>query len=156
MTSYNKLNGYYTNENPHLLNDILRNEWNYKNLVVTDWGGSNSRIEGLKCGNALEMPTNNGETDLEIINAIKKKKLSVKTINKDSSKPTIEIEKHGSYYYKETCPICGCIFNFDPHSLGFSYNNIGKENESRTEWIYCPECAYKFEWNEGYHKKLNY
>ena len=71
MTSYNKLNGYYTNENSHLLNDILRNEWNYKNLVVTDWGGSNSRIEGLKCGNALEMPTNNGETDLEIINAIK-------------------------------------------------------------------------------------
>lgn len=91
-----------------------------------------------------------------IVDVIQKKKLSVKTINKDSSKPTIEIEKHGSYYYKETCPICGCIFNFDPHSLGFSYNNIGEENETRTEWIYCPECAHKFEWDEGYHKKLNY
>ena len=91
-----------------------------------------------------------------IIDVIEKKKLSVKTISKDSSRPTIEIEKHGSYYYKETCPTCGCIFNFDPHSLGFSYDNIGEEDETKTEWIYCPECAHKLEWQEGYHKKLNY
>ncbi len=56
MTSYNRLNGVYTNENPHLLLDILRGEWGYKNLVVTDWAGCNSRVEGLKCGNELEMP----------------------------------------------------------------------------------------------------
>lgn len=91
-----------------------------------------------------------------IVDVIEKKKLSVKTINKDFSKSTIEIEKHGSYYYKETCPICGCIFHYTPNELGFSYDNIGEENETRTEWIYCPECDYKFEWNEGHHKKLNY
>lgn len=93
---------------------------------------------------------------LVIVDVIEKKKLSVKTINKDFSKPGIEIEKHGSYYYKETCPICGCIFHYTPNELGFSYDNIGEENETGTEWIYCPECAHKFEWNEGYHKKLNY
>ena len=71
MTSYNKLNGSYTNENEHLLCDILRKEWNYQNLIVTDWGGCNDRVEGIKCTNALEMPTNNGETDLDIINAVK-------------------------------------------------------------------------------------
>ena len=91
-----------------------------------------------------------------IVEAIRKKKLSVKNISTKSSSSEIKIEKHGSYYYKETCPVCGCIFNFDPHSLGFSYNNIGEENEIRTEWIYCPECAHKLEWQEGYHKKLNY
>ena len=91
-----------------------------------------------------------------IIETIQKKKLCVKNISTKSSSSEIEIEKHGSYYYKETCPICGCIFNFDPHSLGFSYDNIGEENETKTEWIYCPECAHKLEWQEGYHKKLNY
>ncbi len=56
MTSYNKLNGTYTNENPHLLRDILRDEWGFKGVVVTDWAGCNSRVDGLKCGNELEMP----------------------------------------------------------------------------------------------------
>ena len=91
-----------------------------------------------------------------IVEAIHKKKLFVENISTKSSSSEIKIEKHGSYYYKETCPVCGCIFNFDPHSLGFSYDNIGEENETCTEWIYCPECAHKLEWHEGYHKKLNY
>ncbi len=56
MTSYNKLNGTYTNENEHLLREILRNEWGFDGVVVTDWAGCNSRVEGLKCGNELEMP----------------------------------------------------------------------------------------------------
>ena len=55
MTSYNKLNGTYTNENPHLY-DILRKEWGYDGMVVTDWGGSNSYTEGVRQGMDLEMP----------------------------------------------------------------------------------------------------
>ncbi len=56
MSSYNKLNGTFTNENHHLLVDILRNDWGFKGTVITDWAGCNSRVEGLKCGNELEMP----------------------------------------------------------------------------------------------------
>lgn len=56
MTSYNRLNGTFTNENQHLLRDILRGEWGYQGVVVTDWAGCNSRVEGLKAGNELEMP----------------------------------------------------------------------------------------------------
>lgn len=70
MSSYNKLNGTYTNEHPHLMQDILREEWGYEGVVVTDWGGSNDRVEGLRAGNELEMPTANGETVEEIIQAI--------------------------------------------------------------------------------------
>lgn len=92
-----------------------------------------------------------------IVEAIHKKKLTVKDTSKiETTSSETGIEKHGSYYYTETCPICGCIFHYTPHELGFSCDNIGEKNETRTEWIYCPECAYKFEWNEGHHKKLNY
>ncbi len=56
MTSYNRLNGTFTNENKHLLREILRGDWGYQGVIVTDWAGCNSRVEGLKCGNELEMP----------------------------------------------------------------------------------------------------
>ena len=56
MSSYNLINGTYANENEHLLVDILRKEWGYDGLVVTDWGGNNDGVLSLKCGNQLEMP----------------------------------------------------------------------------------------------------
>ncbi len=56
MSSYNKLNGEFTNENKHLLKEILRDGWGFNGVVVTDWAGCNSRVEGAKAGNELEMP----------------------------------------------------------------------------------------------------
>ena len=56
MSAYNLINGVYANENEHLLVDILRNEWGFNGLVVTDWGGNNDGVLSLKCGNQLEMP----------------------------------------------------------------------------------------------------
>ncbi|WP_058306123.1 glycoside hydrolase family 3 C-terminal domain-containing protein [Gracilibacillus massiliensis] len=70
MSSYNRLNGEYTNENIHLMQEILRDEWGFDGVVVTDWGGSNDRVAGLIAGNELEMPTTAGETDKEIVKAI--------------------------------------------------------------------------------------
>jgi beta-glucosidase len=70
MSAYNKVNGVYANENQHLLVDILRNEWNFNGLVITDWGGDNDRVEGLKATNELEMPTTDGETNREVKQAI--------------------------------------------------------------------------------------
>lgn len=70
MSAYNMLNGTYTNENTHIMRNILRDEWGYEGVVVTDWGGSNDRVAGLIAGNELEMPTTGGETDKEIIQAI--------------------------------------------------------------------------------------
>ncbi|MBP3951627.1 beta-glucosidase [Bacillus suaedae] len=75
MSSYNMLNGAYTNENIHLMREILRDEWNFNGVVVTDWGGSNDRVAGLVAGNELEMPTTAGETNREIIEAIQSGKI---------------------------------------------------------------------------------
>ncbi|WP_019640561.1 glycoside hydrolase family 3 C-terminal domain-containing protein [Paenibacillus fonticola] len=71
MSSYNQLNGTYTNENLHLMQEILREEWGFEGVVVTDWGGSNDRVAGLIAGNELEMPTTAGETNEDIITAVK-------------------------------------------------------------------------------------
>lgn len=81
MSSYNKLNGVYTNENMYLLRDILRKEWGYDGIVVTDWGGCNDRVEGLKAGNELEMPTTGGQTNREIVEAVKSGKISEELVD---------------------------------------------------------------------------
>ena len=69
MSAYNLINGTYANENEHLLVDILRKEWGYNGLVVTDWGGNNDGVLSLKCGNQLEMPGTPDRPE-EVIKAI--------------------------------------------------------------------------------------
>ncbi|MBK0348638.1 glycoside hydrolase family 3 C-terminal domain-containing protein [Aerococcaceae bacterium zg-ZJ1578] len=56
MTAYNQLNGEYTNEHHHLLQDILYGDWQYEGVIVTDWGGSNDHTSGVIEGSHLEMP----------------------------------------------------------------------------------------------------
>ena len=75
MSSYNLVNDVYANENKHLLKEILRDDFGFNGVVITDWGGDNDRVAGLVAGNELEMPANNGETDIEIVNAIKDHKI---------------------------------------------------------------------------------
>ena len=70
MSAYNLINGTYANENEHLLVDILRKEWGFNGLVVTDWGGNNDGVKSLKCGNQLEMPGTPDRPE-EVLNAIK-------------------------------------------------------------------------------------
>ena len=70
MTAYNKVNGTYANENTHLMQDILYGEWGFKGVAVTDWGGNNDRVAGLKAGNQLEMPSTNGITDRDVVAAV--------------------------------------------------------------------------------------
>jgi len=64
MCSYNRLNGTYACENKALLTDILREEWGFEGLVVTDWGAMNEVVEAVRAGTDLEMPgVENGNTE---------------------------------------------------------------------------------------------
>lgn len=60
MCSYNRLNGTYLSDNKRFLTDVLRDEWGYKGIVVSDWGAVNNRAEGIKAGMDLEMPGGKG------------------------------------------------------------------------------------------------
>lgn len=70
MSSYNLVNGEYSNQNQHICNEILRNEWKYDGVMVSDWGGEDDRIKGLQANNELEMPFNDGDTDRQIFKAV--------------------------------------------------------------------------------------
>ena len=75
MTSYNRVNGIYAHEHPHLLRDILYGEWGFDGMVVSDWGGNNNRVESVRQGGTLEMPSSNGQTDKQIVNAVREGRL---------------------------------------------------------------------------------
>lgn len=76
MSSYNLVNGTYANENPHLLKDILRDEWGFGGAVVTDWGGSNDHAAGVRSGSAFEMPAPGLGSVRELIAAVRAGTLS--------------------------------------------------------------------------------
>ncbi len=71
MTSYNRVNGIYANENAHLLQEILRDEWGFDGFAVSDWGASNDHVEGVRAGSHLEMPTTGGDSDEELLRAVR-------------------------------------------------------------------------------------
>lgn len=76
MTSYNEVNGTYANENEHLLKDILRNEWGFDGIVITDWGASNDHALGVKAGSDLEMPNPGLDSARELIEAVESGKIT--------------------------------------------------------------------------------
>ncbi len=76
MCSYNQINGVFSSENHWLLTDVLKKEWEYDGLVVTDWGAVNDRVEGLRAGLDLEMPGSGGTTDGKLVEAVKAGQLS--------------------------------------------------------------------------------
>lgn len=71
MASYNLINDTYATENDFVLNKVLRDEWGFKGLVVSDWGATNQRVKGLVAGHDLEMPSSGGMNDKLIVKAVK-------------------------------------------------------------------------------------
>ena len=81
MSSYNLVNGTYVGESRKYLTDILRDEWGFDGYVMSDWGAVNDRLEALKAGLDLEMPSSNGSNDALLINAVKEGKLDENVLN---------------------------------------------------------------------------
>ncbi|EJU05925.1 hypothetical protein DACRYDRAFT_127572 [Dacryopinax primogenitus] len=91
MTSYNRINGLHCSENERLLTDILRKEWGYEGLVMSDWYGVYSLVKSIKAGLDLEMPGLDGwRQTSKLIRSVESHKLTVEDI-KSRAKKVLEL-----------------------------------------------------------------
>lgn len=82
MCAYNRLDGTYCSENKMLLTEILRDEWGFEGIVVTDWGACNDRVAGLAAGQDLEMPASGGLNDKKIVKAVREGRLGIAVLDR--------------------------------------------------------------------------
>ncbi len=86
MCGYNKVNGTYCSEHQWLLTTVLRDEWGFDGLVVSDWGAVNDRVEALSAGLELEMPGSGGVNDDELVAAYRSGRLSSEVLDRGTSR----------------------------------------------------------------------
>lgn len=98
MTAYNKLNGTHADSNAFLLKQVLRGDWGWEGLVMSDWGGTNSTVDSLNAGLDLEMP---GPTRVRgigaVTEAVKKGQVTEETINERARNVLKLIKKVGGF-----------------------------------------------------------
>lgn len=80
MSSYNKINGVFADENAHLLRDILRGEWGFDGAVISDWAGCNNKVQSTIAGGNLEMPSCKYGAD-DIVAAVESGALDIKYVD---------------------------------------------------------------------------
>ncbi len=81
MCSYNRINGTFASQNKRLLTDILRKEWEFDGLVMTDWGATCDRVKGVSSGCDLDMPGDVEHNRNSIIEAVQKGEMSMETLD---------------------------------------------------------------------------
>ncbi|WP_326709860.1 glycoside hydrolase family 3 C-terminal domain-containing protein [Streptomyces sp. NBC_01474] len=81
MCAYNRLNGVHSSENHWLLTDLLRDEWGYEGVVVSDWGAVLDRARSLAAGLDLEMPSSSGLGPARLVDAVNSGELDEKTLD---------------------------------------------------------------------------
>ena len=100
MCAYPKLNGVHCSDNKALLTDILRTEWGFSGLVVTDWGAMNDRIEGFRAGCDLNMPGGSDYMEKEVLQAVKDGTLPERCID-DSARRVLKLVFRAAQTLKE-------------------------------------------------------
>ena len=80
MAAYNQLNGVYATDNRRLLTEILRGEWGFDGLVMSDWAATADRVAAVAAGMDLEMPSSHGLSDGEVLTAVGKGVLSAEMV----------------------------------------------------------------------------
>jgi len=84
MCAYNKVNGIYASEHHGLLTEILRDEWGFQGLVMSDWGAVHNRVAALAAGLDLEMPPDLGVSDAEVVAAVRSGSLPVEILDESA------------------------------------------------------------------------
>ena len=111
MSSYNEVNGIYANENSHMLQEILVDEWGFDGFVVSDWGGSNDHALGVKNGSHLEMPGTGNSGVHDIVEAVKNGNLTEEVLDQRLDELlSVIIDTHQATEEKK-----GTAFNVEAH-----------------------------------------
>ena len=100
MCAYPKLNGVHCSDNKALLTDILRAEWGFGGMVVTDWGAMNDRIEGFRAGCDLNMPGGSDYMEKEVLQAVKDGTLPESCVD-DSARRVLKLVLRAAETLKE-------------------------------------------------------
>lgn len=93
MMAYNKINGTYCTENSHLMQDILRGEWGFEGLTVSDWLATADRVRALKAGLDLEMPGTGYYTVAKVAEAYRKGLISEEEIEQSARRVLNLVDK---------------------------------------------------------------
>ncbi|VTT72268.1 unnamed protein product [Fusarium fujikuroi] len=93
MTAYNKVNGTHAPDNHHLLQDILRDEWKWDGLVVSDWFGTYSTTEAINAGQDLEMPGPTRWRGETLVHAVTSNKVKRSTLD-ERVRNILKLVKH--------------------------------------------------------------
>ncbi|WP_283583514.1 glycoside hydrolase family 3 C-terminal domain-containing protein [Limosilactobacillus difficilis] len=96
MCSYNKINGTLNSQNQRLLTRILRDEWGFTGLVMSDWGAVADHVAALKAGLDLEMPGNGQASVDEIVQAVNEGRLDEAILNRSALRVLKMVERWGS------------------------------------------------------------
>ena len=100
MCAYPKLNGVHCSDNKRLLTDILRTEWGFGGMVVTDWGAMNDRIEGFRAGCDLNMPGGSDYMEKEVLQTVRDGTLPERCVD-DSARRVLELVFRAAETLKE-------------------------------------------------------
>ena len=98
MCAYNKINGEYCSQNKWLLKDVLRGEWGFQGLVMTDWGAMHDRIKSLQAGLELEMPGDTAVCRRDIVEGVKSGKLAMKDLDEAVRNVLALVDKYAKQY----------------------------------------------------------
>lgn len=101
MAAYNKVNGTYASENPMLLTEILKDEWGWEGVVVSDWFATHTTAEAVNAGLDLEMPGPTQWRGQQLVDAVKRGDVSEEAINKAASRMLHLIERAGALDHPE-------------------------------------------------------
>lgn len=112
MACYNRVQGIYGTQSPFLLTEILKNEWGFEGIVISDWFAVVDRVEALKAGMHIEMPGVSKVNDELIVKAVKEGKLEIEVLDslvreileivlkaKSQEKTSIELDINGHHEF---------------------------------------------------------